>query len=127
MARPADAALQSSAIQHCRLHFREAALGETLGRASCGYFKRTKNGQRQQGAIFRPRGAALSQLRPPRENRDHRVEADGDAARPLPRLFARRRGAGERSEEHTSELQSLMRISYAVFCLKKKKKITTKT
>src|SRR3546814_6387606 len=30
-----------------------------------------------------------------------------------------------RSEEHTSELQSLMRISYAVFCLKKKKKIYT--
>src|SRR3546814_7703216 len=29
---------------------------------------------------------------------------------------------GERSEEHTSELQSLMRTSYAVFCLKKKKK-----
>src|SRR3546814_2298870 len=28
--------------------------------------------------------------------------------------------AGDRSEEHTSELQSLMRISYAVFCLKKK-------
>src|SRR3546814_1498790 len=32
-----------------------------------------------------------------------------------------------RSEEHTSELQSLMRISYAVFCLKKKKKITNRT
>src|SRR3546814_3313302 len=31
--------------------------------------------------------------------------------------------AATRSEEHTSELQSLMRISYAVFCLKKKKKI----
>src|SRR3546814_4486357 len=31
------------------------------------------------------------------------------------------RGGAERSEEHTSELQSLMRISYAVFCLKKKK------
>src|SRR3546814_7344340 len=31
-------------------------------------------------------------------------------------------GGHERSEEHTSELQSLMRISYAVFCLKKKKK-----
>src|SRR3546814_6808681 len=31
-----------------------------------------------------------------------------------------------RSEEHTSELQSLMRISYAVFCLKKKKKHSTK-
>src|SRR3546814_8816968 len=32
-----------------------------------------------------------------------------------------------RSEEHTSELQSLMRISYAVFCLKKKKRENTKT
>src|SRR3546814_19375376 len=32
----------------------------------------------------------------------------------------------DRSEEHTSELQSLMRISYAVFCLKKKKHDTTK-
>src|SRR3546814_6283715 len=32
--------------------------------------------------------------------------------------------AGPRSEEHTSELQSLMRISYAVFCLKKKKNTT---
>src|SRR3546814_4215548 len=31
-----------------------------------------------------------------------------------------------RSEEHTSELQSLMRISYAVFCLKKKKQTNTK-
>src|SRR3546814_9790820 len=31
-------------------------------------------------------------------------------------------GQGMRSEEHTSELQSLMRISYAVFCLKKKNK-----
>src|SRR3546814_6219494 len=33
----------------------------------------------------------------------------------------------QRSEEHTSELQSLMRISYAVFCLKKKKTKTIKT
>src|SRR3546814_10038120 len=40
-------------------------------------------------------------------------EASGDG---------RRRALG-RSEEHTSELQSLMRISYAVFCLKKKKPI----
>src|SRR3546814_3432744 len=35
-------------------------------------------------------------------------------------------GRARRSEEHTSELQSLMRISYAVFCLKKKKKKKTK-
>src|SRR3546814_3416320 len=61
---------------------------------------------------------------------------------PLPFTIPRRsshellRGAGgampaavaaviRRSEEHTSELQSLMRISYAVFCLKKKKNIKT--
>src|SRR3546814_8030384 len=35
--------------------------------------------------------------------------------------------ARRRSEEHTSELQSLMRISYAVFCLKNKKKKAKKT
>src|SRR3546814_6805184 len=35
-------------------------------------------------------------------------------------------GEKPRSEEHTSELQSLMRISYAVFCLKKKKKTKKK-
>src|SRR3546814_1931603 len=34
---------------------------------------------------------------------------------------------GLRSEEHTSELQSLMRISYAVFCLKKKKSTNNRT
>src|SRR3546814_5921418 len=38
------------------------------------------------------------------------------------RLTARPQAASSRSEEHTSELQSLMRTSYAVFCLKNKKK-----
>src|SRR3546814_9707671 len=38
-----------------------------------------------------------------------------------PNLFAVAQGGQLRSEEHTSELQSLMRISYAVFCLNKKK------
>src|SRR3546814_10873161 len=46
--------------------------------------------------------------------------------------FSSRRGGAAsmdlyRSEEHTSELQSLMRISYAVFCLKKKKHYKNKT
>src|SRR3546814_4053467 len=41
-----------------------------------------------------------------------RCQRVGCAAKPIP--------YGGRSEEHTSELQSLMRISYAVFCLKKK-------
>src|SRR3546814_1801540 len=44
---------------------------------------------------------------------------------PVPRLHVEVWGLLTRSEEHTSELQSLMRISYAVFCLKKKN--TTKS
>src|SRR3546814_7725966 len=50
-------------------------------------------------------------------DRDH-----GHALAALRRERVERRHFGDaRSEEHTSELQSLMRISYAVFCLKKKK------
>src|SRR3546814_10831456 len=49
----------------------------------------------------------------------HRLHKD--SALPIARVF----GAGVRSEEHTSELPSLMRISYAVFCLKKKKQTTS--
>src|SRR3546814_4645538 len=48
-----------------------------------------------------------------------RMTAADDTMRPEKRLF------GYRSEEHTSELQSLMRISYAVFCLKKKNNTKT--
>src|SRR3546814_3463999 len=43
------------------------------------------------------------------------------------RGFATNASLDARSEEHTSELQSLMRISYAVFCLKKKNKHTPNT
>src|SRR3546814_10049472 len=53
---------------------------------------------------------------------------DGTEARArggLPSAIDQKR-FGKRSEEHTSELQSLMRISYAVFCLKKKKTIITR-
>src|SRR3546814_6913512 len=46
---------------------------------------------------------------------------------PPPPPRRRRRPAAPRSEEHTSELQSLMRISYAVFCLKKTTKQTKQT
>src|SRR3546814_1037008 len=50
--------------------------------------------------------------------------ADGWQVRPAD-VDASHRTSLPRSEEHTSELQSLMRISYAVFCLKKKIKIST--
>src|SRR3546814_9222144 len=74
------------------------------------------------------------------ERGDHVVEGVGVLRPPLPVVAAEERmreivqrllpatelanarvGFQPRSEEHTSELQSLMRISYAVFCLKKKK------
>src|SRR3546814_1434599 len=56
----------------------------------------------QRGAVEQPRLAGLVQV--------HRVDAGAG------RLLAR-------SEEHTSELQSLMRISYAVFCLKTNRQV----
>src|SRR3546814_5339732 len=52
----------------------------------------------------------------------HRLGLSG---RPSPIRREARPARRFRSEEHTSELQSLMRISYAVFCLKKKTKQTT--
>src|SRR3546814_10200075 len=54
----------------------------------------------------------------------HRARSGADTGMVPPAPRAGRAG-GARSEEHTSELQSLMRISYAVFCLKKNKKQTT--
>src|SRR3546814_7232465 len=55
--------------------------------------------------------------------RDHREDVQPEKAACLtgfPRQQDCRTAQRHRSEEHTSELQSLMRISYAVFCLKKK-------
>src|SRR3546814_15005461 len=48
------------------------------------------------------------------------MKIDGDDMTAIASVFSMG-ASGKRSEEHTSELQSLMRISYAVFCLKKKK------
>src|SRR3546814_8887705 len=91
---------------------------------------------------FLVRGGAGRSLTTPSENAEHvlgraaqrdLVAADHDRPldqdggldhRPDERLAAQV-PVLQRSEEHTSELQSLMRISYAVFCLKKKKKPKT--
>src|SRR3546814_10891539 len=56
-------------------------------------------------------------VRPRHREPPHGVQTGGIFAARAAQEFAPRRDA--RSEEHTSELQSLMRISYAVFCLKK--------
>src|SRR3546814_5490115 len=58
---------------------------------------------------------ASSNCRKPERRASSPASVSGVSSKPL---GVRRK----RSEEHTSELQSLMRISYAVFCLKKKKK-----
>src|SRR3546814_9640167 len=86
--------------------------------------------------LFRSRGGSR-RLRPDGPRRPHqdqeRDRSDADLPALLPRRCLRllrdeyrrhqhaRLHQIPRSEEHTSELQSLMRISYAVFCLKKKK------
>src|SRR3546814_4830615 len=92
------------------------------------------------GGVGRCRFHEVAQITPPERRSSNRGPAAPGAAsaraggtrtsscrgfRPRYRTAARadrraRRRNGWRSEEHTSELQSLMRISYAVFCLKKK-------
>src|SRR3546814_10221354 len=60
------------------------------------------------------RAGEFSLMKPARETLYTRVSRE-----------ARYKAKAARSEEHTSELQSLMRISYAVFCLKKKRQLKT--
>src|SRR3546814_6840270 len=66
--------------------------------------------------LFRsqPHAHPIAPVQPPAKGQPHQF--------PLQRLHAHASLISMRSEEHTSELQSLMRISYAVFCLKKKHK-----
>src|SRR3546814_9154843 len=70
--------------------------------------------------LFRSRAALAAAVhRAACRRSDHRRAEPQSRSRSQYPAWADRR---DRSEEHTSELQSLMRISYAVFCLKKKKK-----
>src|SRR3546814_5194555 len=98
-------------------------------------------------SIVQHRGRGIERQRPARHHlrivpapafaiadRDHMVGEDAPErwvrGRHRAYVVGRRIGmrqTGERSEEHTSDLQSLLRISYAVFCLKKQKKNNTDT
>src|SRR3546814_4566565 len=75
---------------------------------AAGHVEHVALAQQLLGALFAQDGARI----------DLRGDVEADPRRQI-RL-------DHRSEEHTSELQSLMRISYDVFCLKKKKKSSTK-
>src|SRR3546814_2679673 len=66
------------------------------------------------------RARAAPRRQPPALFKDQQQVFDDPVLQRVGKLY--RIAIGYRSEEHTSELQSLMRISYAVFCLKKKKK-----
>src|SRR3546814_3493058 len=99
----------SSELRQCPLLLRLFSRSQTMTRASCsGLWLHPLSGvewSRSAGDV----GRYLRQrIRPSREA----VQERADMLRTQLWL--------QRSEEHTSELQSLMRISYAVFCLKKK-------
>src|SRR3546814_3636140 len=85
-------------------------------------------GRRAQGGGVRggvDRGGERESTDPGRDDQGHLAGGTGHGAETTRR--ARHSRGLLRSEGHTSELQSLMRISYAVFCLKKKKKTINKT
>src|SRR3546814_9722186 len=98
----------------CSSDLQLGAEGDGGGKA--GEDERCRAGQRLGHREDRAEGAAQQRLvggddRGPGPHDQQRAAGEGE------------RDGGDRSEEHTSELQSLMRISYAVFCLKKKKKL----
>src|SRR3546814_2719619 len=88
--------------------------GRGEGRADQGRFRRHRRAAPQHGGRI---GADEIRFRPATLMRYSLVEKRGES------IWSARHWLPERSEEHTSELQSLMRISYAVFCLKKKNTI----
>src|SRR3546814_6071768 len=93
------------------------------GNKPCAFFPLMGKDAQPQGA----RRGRLSLLVQPYHRAEQR-DRDRDKSDPAPRHEADIvdiMAVAARSEEHTSELQSLMRISYAVFCLKKKKKEKT--
>src|SRR3546814_8742392 len=95
----------------CRSHRVLGGRAEAAGRRAC---------PRDPVALCRAHADGLE----PRGGEVLEDRAEGDAGPAAAAAQPRGEGAvGVRSEEHTSELQSLMRSSYAVFCLKKK--ITT--
>src|SRR3546814_2415087 len=100
----------------------------------------TRRSAQRSSSSGQPQRRCCAATEAHREHRDRHGPSPSTSRRPHKRVSGRlrtgrrspvglrtvlRRLMLPRSEEHTSELQSLMRISYAVFCLKKKKQKTT--
>src|SRR3546814_1413957 len=102
-ARPMTAADSHAAFRHIPLSFQRARIWSTSHKPTA-----------LRVSLYS--GAATLSLPPSkRRTRSGKFSPESPA-----RLHRAVNVVGDRSEEHTSELQSLMRISYAVFCLKKK-------
>src|SRR3546814_8633981 len=106
----------------CSSDLRQARRALRRARGAAEVDRELLSGNGARGARWRSRRSDDAMGR-------RRFRARADAAGRIARGAHRERTgaierAGGRSEEHTSELQSLMRISYAVFCLKKKKQYT---
>src|SRR3546814_1604427 len=95
-----------------------------------GYYLGNGAGEAQGYARARDETAAASWANTTNGKLARRIDQASEQTIPAiaacPKDHGWKREKRDRSEEHTSELQSLMRISYAVFCLKKKKKRTLK-
>src|SRR3546814_6965886 len=102
----------------------DLAAGGGLGQARCISANAAARGHYRQ-RLWQCRNARAGACHGARGTRAARRAESGRSAT-LP-AAATAHGTVRRSEEHTSELQSLMRISYAVFCLKKKKNTTMNT
>src|SRR3546814_5069222 len=107
-------ALSKNSVKRCAGVQGGARSRRRGSRQGCGAGREVLGEARQSRERLRPRAAvSLPAWLAAREGSKHHE--------PKKRLVADRNGGAGRSEEHTSELQSLMRTSYAVFCLKKKK------
>src|SRR3546814_4986336 len=119
-------------VQTCALPISAPGSQGILQRGGIGMFRRQPVIEREDGdaePFGQPRGDCPMGARRAADIAAAMQVQQHPAAPGLlrPQPFAtHRRLDALRSEEHTSELQSLMRISYAVFCLKKKKKKTNK-
>src|SRR3546814_8369594 len=93
-------------VATCDLMMALVSAGFALGLAGAAHIATS----RELGVVARPLASRVPPLT------TYLLRLDGDPSDELTRFIER---VQARSEEHTSELQSLMRISYAVFCLKK--------
>src|SRR3546814_2253822 len=108
------------------LAFRAAVLGQQHAAEVADRLARILLGRRRLGRMLA--AVAGSQRQPEQDRVEQRTQGGGHSCLLEKTRIASASGTttqpASRSEEHTSELQSLMRISYAVFCLKKKNQHT---